>query len=210
MGEGGSLGLGCIALLNACVSQTPLPAVSEDGLNLVANSNFDALYIRQGTDFEKYAKLSIQPVTIAYSDERRTMHPILRDEDFQFSEKELGYFQERSAKGFIEGIEKSNTDKQATLIVRSTIKDFYLVAPIKINLIQPNKNYVNESSRMEITTELIDANSQAVLLRVSDDIETGYFNGGSHNLRPMNSVTYWQDVYREFRRWGHRIKTAIN
>ncbi|WP_019530896.1 DUF3313 family protein [Dasania marina] len=195
-------------LITGCMSTPPSPQQSDDGLQLVQQSSFDILYLRPGADFSQYSNIQFETMPLAYSDERRTNSlPTLSDEDFQFSEKEMGYFQARASKGFVEGFGKS-INAQGNLIVRSRISDFYLTAPIKNSIIQPDKSFVQESSRMTIVTELVDANSQQVLLRVTDKLTTGDIGTNSNHLNRMTSVSYWQDVYREFRRWGSRLKTA--
>ncbi|MCR8921356.1 DUF3313 domain-containing protein [Dasania sp. GY-MA-18] len=203
----------CLALISAlllsgCMTHSTAPQQSDDGLQLVSPSNFDTLYLRPGTDFSRYSTLQFETMPLSYSDERRPHKlPNLSDKDFQFSDKEMGYFQERARKGFSAGFDKTN-DAQGQLIVRSSISELYLTAPIKNSIIQPDKSFVQESSRMVITTELVDANSQQVLLRATDKLKTGDIGTNSNNLSRMNSVTYWQDVYREFRSWGSRLKSA--
>lgn len=206
-----SLGLSFIILLltTACAStQPPAPNVSEDGLTLTKNDSIDQLYIREGTSFSHYKSLRFETIKLSYSDELRPKRRNLTDEDFQFNEKEMKRFQQRADKGFTAGIKKTNT-QSGELIVRNTIEDFYLTSPIKTNLVSPTKSFVQDSSRFNITTELIDASTQQVVLSASHKIKTNSLSTNSSHLSLVTNATYWRDVNRAFRRWGGQIKRAI-
>lgn len=196
-------------LISACTTSTPsAPSETEDGLSLTDASSVKTLYIRPGTDFDHYKSITVEPVKITYSTEMRSKIPSHRDTDFQFTERELGIFQDRADKGFSAGLDKTN-GSDGQLIIRHTLEEFYLTSPVK-NLVVPNRSYVQDSSRFNITTEFIDAKTQQVVLRASDKLKTGNLSSNSSNLDRMSSVTYWQDVNRAFRRWGSRINSSLN
>lgn len=197
-----------LLLLTGCASTPDLSDTTSDGLQRVNDSRFDELYIRSGFDISQYQHINIKPITITYDEKRRTNSLNLRNKDFQFNELELARFQEQINKGLSQGIGIEINDSEKSLIIKTAVTEHYLTASIKNNNIQPTKTFTEESSRMVVTTELIDAESQQVLLRAKGLRKTGLNRGGIHNVSRMNSVTYWQDVYRSFRSFGVAIKSS--
>ena len=197
------------ALIYGCAQTTPLPETTEDGLTLSSHKSINEVYVRPGFKLANYNSLSFETIELTYSDERRTKTPGLTDKDFQLSEKELQRFQERADKGFSIGLNKDNSGA-GNLIVKHRIEDFYLTSPIKNNLTIPDKSFVKDSSRFTVVTELIDASNQQVVLRAKDKIKTGNLSANTNNLTRHSSVSYWQDVYQAFRRWGSRINGSFD
>ena len=197
-----------IALSYGCAQTQPMPSSTEDGLNLVKHKTIDELYVRDGFQLQNYNQLNIQAIQLSYSDEMRTKTPGLTDDDFKLSDKEMQRFEERATKGFSTALNKESSDS-GNLIVKHSIEDFYLTSPIKISLKTPDKSFVQDSSRFTLTTELIDASTQQVMLRAKDKIKTGKLSSSSSNLTRHSSVTYWQDIYQSFRRWGSKLNNSL-
>jgi hypothetical protein len=217
--------------LEACSSfeQQPIKDYEQQGLDTVHKDSRSELYIRPDITIPLYHKLYIEPITVSYSSQKHTNSPGFNESDFQFDDSELAKFQEQFNKAISEAWSKAdnhvvlselnptqegdqtNTAEQETnddtLIMRVSITDLYLYASIKNNKAGRNTALVNESSKMVINMELLDARTNEVFIRSIDRRTTGYSSGPE---RQMSSVSYFNDVHQTFRSWINQLASRLD
>jgi hypothetical protein len=217
--------------LAACSSleQQPIKDYEEQGLDTVHKDSRSELYIRPDITIPLYHKLYIEPITVSYSSQKHSNSPGYVESDFQFDDNELAKFQEQFNKAVSEAWskaenhivltklnpiqegEQTNAAKQETnndtLIMRVSITDLYLYASIKNNKAGRNTALVNESSKMVINMDLLDARTNEVFIRSIDRRTTGYSSGLE---RQMSSVSYFNDVHQTFRSWINQLASRLD
>lgn len=217
--------------LAACssVDQPKLKDYEDEGLDTVHKNSRSELYIRPDIALPLYHKLYIEPITVSYSSQKHSNSPGFSESDFQFNDNELAKFQQQFNKAIGEvwkrteshtlldelnitpdGDEANSGEAQVsddTLIMRISITDLYLYASIKNNKAGRNTTMVNESSKMVINMELIDAKTNAVLIRSKDRRTTGY---SSDTQRQMSSVSYFNDVYQTSHSWINQLASRLD
>lgn len=215
-------------LLAACTNTGEVPPrdFEEEGLDTIRKDSRSELYIRPDIALPLYHELYIEPITVSYSSQKHNNTPGMTESDFQFDENELARFQEQFHKAVseiwtsvegrtvIDELPASSGDDDAdarqlkdTLIMRATVTDLYLNASIKNNKAGRNTALVDESSKMVINMDLLDAATGEVLIRSKDRRTTGYRSGPK---RPMSSVTYFNDVYQSFRQWINQLAARLD
>jgi hypothetical protein len=217
--------------LAACSSfeQQPIKDYEQQGLDTVHKNARSELYIRPDITLPLYHKLYIEPITVSYSSQKHTNSPGLNESDFQFDDNELAKFQQqfnkaisdvwKRTKGHIlldelnitqDGDEANTGDEQAndgTLIMRISITDLYLYASIKNNKAGRTTALVNESSKMVISMDMIDAKTNEVLIRSIDRRTTGYSSGPQ---RQMSSVSYFNDLFQTASSWINQLASRLD
>ena len=200
-------------LLISCAN-TDQQAISADGLTGV-NSPMNELYIRDGSDFGQYRQFYFEPLTVAYSKQKHNDNLNRREADFQFDNNELAIFEQKFQAGFSQQWQQQLNWSQAeqpsagVLIVRAAVSDLYLYASIKNDSRSPDVALANETSKMQLQIELVDAANQHVLLRMRDQKTTGQFNSGTQSMMPVTSVSYWHDAQRMFRQTANSLSRYL-
>lgn len=186
------------------------------GLTAVKHQSLDQLSLRPGTDFGRYRKILIEPITVTYSKKRRDIRPYHDPSSFEFDQRQLAIFNRQYIKAFSESWSNRfgwhQTDRPAddVIIVKAAVTDLYLNAPINNNQILPHKSFTNESSRMVIELTLVDSLSGDILLHSKGKKTTGRQGSGVETMRSMVSVTYWNDVHRAFRQWASLLGSQLS
>ncbi|MEH6558627.1 MAG: hypothetical protein V7459_09055 [Oceanicoccus sp.] len=199
--------------LAACANQSPQPgSVNDEGLTTYSHNSFEELAIRQTTDFGLYKRIKIDPVTVAYSDKKRSDMLNRGDEAFQFDDKELEKFNRQFVKGLSVawgkqfGWEVTDESASDVILVKAAIVDLYLYGSIKNNEILPSTTITEESSKMVIELTLVDSQNGSVLLESRGKKITGWRG----QMTRTSSVTYWNDAYRAFLQWASLIGNQID
>lgn len=218
-------------VLTACssVDQQPSKDSELEGLDTVHKDSRSELYIRPDIALPLYHKLYIEPITVSYSSQKHTNSPGFNESDFQFDDNELAKFQEQFKKAIKEvwtgredavvldelnlpqGDNKASAEEQQviddTIIMRISITDLYLYASIKNNKAGRNTALVNESSKMVIHMDMLDAKTNKLLIRSKQQRKTGYSSGPQ---RQMSSVSYFNDVYQTARSWINQLANRLD
>lgn len=219
-------------LLAACASvdkQEPKD-YEEEGLDTVQKTSRSELYIRPDIALPLYKKLYIEPITVSYSSQKHTNITGQTEADFQLDDNELAVFRQQIIKAVsevwntsienrtvvetLEQVKPSEVsgDEQypettRILIMKISITDLYLFASIKNNQPGRTTTLLDESSKMVINMDLLDAESGEVLLRSIDHRTTGYRSGPK---RQFSSVVYFNDVYQTFRSWINQLSARLD
>lgn len=217
--------------LAACstVDQSEPKDYQQEGLDTVHKNSRSELYIRPDITLPLYHKVYIEPINVSYSSQKHNNSPGLKESDFQFDDSELALFQEQFKKAITEVItskegtividelnlpqgddeisEAQQQELEDTLIMRISITDLYLNASIKNNKAGRNTALVNESGKMVIHMDLLDASTKKVMIRSKNHRTTGYKSGPP---RQMTSVSYFNDVYQTARSWINQLSSRLD
>jgi hypothetical protein len=198
-----------VLALCACITTQPVAAPTHaSGLTEVHFKPFDTLLIKPHTNFSQYRKIRIEPLSVSYSQQRRTDNLHRPQSAFEFDEKELALFNRQFLHAVSTQWQKTlgwELTEQAgddVIVVRATISDLYLYASIKNNEILPHQAIVNTSSKMLIQLELIDSTTGEILLQSKGRKTTGQLGNSVDTLQRISSVSYWNDAYQAFRQWA--------
>ena len=205
-----------LLVLSACSSTQPVAGpTNEQGLATVEHNSFEQLLIRPGVDFNQYRKILIEPVTVSYSEQRRTDSLNRKQSAFEFDDRELELFNKQFVKAVSSqwnktfGWELTDQPGADVITVKAAVTDLYLYASIKNNEILPHAAATNESSKMVIELSLTDSQSGQLLLQSKGQKTTGWRGNSLDTMRRVSSVRYWNDAYQAFRQWASLLGSQI-
>ncbi|MFP4209317.1 MAG: DUF3313 family protein [Wenzhouxiangella sp.] len=163
------------ALMLAGCATAPQSDYSHDGLELREVRGLDEVWVRPGTDFASYENLLIEPVEVAFDphwDPRRAGSRLrLGDderEEIRTDAAELfdtTFRRELERSGRFELVDEA---RASTLIFEPQVIDLVINAPEDRMAIGQVRTYVSEFGRVTLVGELKDAESGAIVARISD------------------------------------------
>lgn len=202
----GVVGIG----LAACeVTPTqPLPETTEDGLSLAVIKGIDVVYVRPGASLERYKRVLLDPVDVAFSKnwdpERigsRTKLTEREREDLRSKLAQLfdrTFREELETKGGYTVVDQAAPD---VLRVTATLAEVYLNAP---DVMTPGRTrtYVMNAGRMTLVAELRDSETGVLLARIADEREAredGFLRLSSsveNSAEARAMITHWARILR--------------
>ncbi|TVS10157.1 MAG: DUF3313 family protein [Wenzhouxiangella sp.] len=163
-----------VLTLAACAT-APQSDYSHDGLELRQVRGLDEVWVRPGTDFAAYDSLAVAPVEVAFDphwDPRRTGSRLRlgerEREEIRADAAEMfdrTFRRELERAGRFEVVESAAT---AGLIFEPKIIDLVINAPDDRRAVGRVRTYVSEFGRMTLVGELKDAESGAIVARITD------------------------------------------
>jgi hypothetical protein len=207
-----------VALVIGLMSSVSLATAEyeiEPGLEKVSVSGLDSLYVRPGTDFDRYARIKIESLKVSFDERRRIGLSDYREGDFTFDEIELETFNKRFTAAVSEvwlkrqGWQLTEEVGEDVLILRTSIEDLYLFVSIKERRSVRQDSMARETSRMTIHARLIDAATGQTVLVSTDRRITGERSAGSSSLRRVTPGRYWQDAYTNFHQWAVQLARSF-
>lgn len=200
--------LGCAGLL----ADKPA-AVSEDGLVLVANPNFDTLYVRPDSDWSRYDSIYIAEPTIEFKRGWRTNQNIV--DPFRITDRDENRIKkilsEEMVKVYGESLTKNSSfalvtqATDTTLVLKPEIVDLYITDPANSSPYQLTV-LSEDAGSMTINIELTDAATGVALLRTSTR-GTGRDYG---DIRPQETVKNRTEGGRLLRILAESLRAVIN
>ncbi len=214
----GSLCLACAALvLSACASNAP-PAESYDGLSLLPDTGFGAVYMRQGADLSGYDGYGITPCQVAFkknwmrdqNNSRINLSSRVTQKDVDRIKDSLGaacdkYLREALDKAPPYPLVDSFNDGEAVLVLRPAIINLDIAAP-DVNTAGMQRTYTTEAGQMTLVLELLDGTTGEILVRVVDQ-ERSRDTG---RMQWTNSVTNESDARRILTRWANQLRKGLD
>ncbi len=162
-------------LLVGCATGTPRQDFSHDGLELRNVRGLDEVWIRPGTDFSRYQTVRIEPVEVAFDphwDPRRTGSRLrLSGADRERIRSDVAELFDST---FQREIERSNrfqlveTAGEDTLVIKPRIVDLFINAPEDRTTPGSSRTFVSEFGRVILIGELLDAETGAIVARITD------------------------------------------
>ena len=198
--------------VGGCASKSTIPDVTEDGLTRVDIRGVDAAYRRPGADLNKYRKVMLDPVQVAFDpdwDPKRTGSNLkLSAEDRERIRRELG---ELFMQVFSEELTKDGGAPLVTIAgpdvlrLSTGLADVYVNAP---DTMEPGRSrtYVMSAGHATLVAEIRDSESGAILGRLFDQRETS--NTGM--LQWSGSVMNSADARRLFTRWAQLLRQRFD
>lgn len=162
-------------LLSACAAPQPQQDFSHDGLELRTVRGLDEVWVRPGTDFAQFRTLLIEPVEVAFDphwDPRRTGSrlPMRAAERERIRSDAVELFH----RSFQREIERSSrftlvdTAQADTLVFKPRIVDLFINAPEDRMAPGITRTFVSEFGRVTLIGELREAESGAIVARITD------------------------------------------
>lgn len=197
-----------------CSGQSRSDSEAPAGLQ-AQRSTLDSLFVAPEADFSRYQSIYIQPLEIHYDPSPR-QDSLRRGRDaFQLDERQRAQLQQQYERAVTAvwseqpGWTQVSEPGPGVLILRSTLKDYYLYASLRNDHAEPNRTLAGESSRFTLQAQLLDGGSGELLLQSEDHRVTGDRNIGASGLRPFSSVRYWSDFYQDINSWARQLRSGF-
>lgn len=160
-------------LLGACAT-APQTDYSHDGLELRQVRGLDEVWVRPGTDFSAYDRIALAPVEVAFDphwDPRRTGTRLrLSEREREEIRTDAAELFNRTFRAELERSGRFEVVNQTTdgLIFEPRIIDLVINAPEDRRATGRVRTYVSEFGRVTLVGELKDAESGAIVARITD------------------------------------------
>jgi hypothetical protein len=202
--------LAVFALLAACTASLPPAETTADGLVRVPSRPEGGVYRKLDTDFTRYKRLMIEPLTVEFIKGWRKQHP-------DVSNTEVRRIEVETAKSFLEAFTGILVDEGPFELTEVREADVLVVVPRMLDLKIPapetesDTGYRSYSPRlvsMQMTGELRDGVNGDVLLRVimiddEDRYKVAQISG-------PNRVTNAREIRDSLERWSRLVREAID
>lgn len=207
-----------VSCLTACTSIKPdLPAVTHDGLQLVENTEFDAVYIDPNARFDEYQKYGLLPCQVAFKknwerDQNRNRMDLsnrVTQADVDRIKQALSeqcdkYFKEALLEDPAYDLVEEFNEGESVLILRPNIINLDVSAP-DLRTASRTRSYTTSSGEMTLYLELIDSTTSDILARVIDE-EAARDN---ISIQITNSVTNMADANIILREWANKLRKGM-
>ncbi|MGY6555097.1 MAG: DUF3313 family protein [Wenzhouxiangella sp.] len=167
--------LAALVLLAGCAAPQPRQDFSHDGLELVNVRGLDEVWVRPGTDFTQFRTLLIEPVEVAFDplwDPRRTGSRLsLPESERERIRSDAAELFDRSFQREIDRSSRFNLVESAqadTLVFKPRIVDLFINAPDDRMAPGLTRTFVSEFGRVTLIGELREAESGAIVARITD------------------------------------------
>ena len=199
-----------VALLAACTASLPPAETTTDGLARVPSRPEGGVYRKLDTDFTRYKRLMIEPLTVEFLDGWRKQHLAVSDREVRRVEAE-------TAKSFLEvfnailigegPFELAEVREPDVLVVVPRMTDLKIPAP-ETESDTGFSSYSPRAISMQMTGELRDGIDGSVLLRVimiepDDRIRL-------HQVAAPNRLANAREIRESLEKWSHLVREAID
>ena len=169
------LSLFALVLVACATAPASIGETSHDGLELRQARGLDEVWVRPGTDFGSYRSVVIEPVEVAFDPHWDPRRPGSR---LRLGEREREELRSDAAEVFDrtfrrelergERFEVVDTPRGDSLIFEPKIIDLVINAPEDRRATGQVRTYVSEFGRVTLIGELKDAESGAIVARITD------------------------------------------
>ena len=202
--------LALCALLAGCTASLPPAETTADGLVRVPSRAEGGVYRKPDSDFTRYKRMMIEPLTVEFVKGWRKQHPDVSDFEVRRIEAE-------TAKSFLEAFTGVLVDEGPFEMAEVREADVLVVVPRMLDLKIPApeteadtgfQSYSPRFVSMQMTGELRDGVNGDVLLRVimidSDDrLKVTQIGGPSR-------ITNAREIHDSLERWSRLVREAID
>jgi hypothetical protein len=203
--------VGALAVSPAWAKKS-LPAVNDEGMELVKDSELATVYADPGADLGIYKRIWLEDATVAFKknwkrDQNRGYGLKVKDSDMErIMEDVATLFREVFTKELQDGgYEMAEEAGEDVLIVKPAIVDLDVTAP-DIKSASRNNSYSESAGEMTLNLELYDSVTGDKIAKATDrkrDYERGY-------LQWRTSVSNRADARRMMKAWAKALKSALD
>lgn len=210
---------GLLLLLQGCAGmKETAPEVSHDGLQLVHDTKFSAVYKKPNVDISVYKKFGVTDCQVAF---RKNW---LRDQNSnrmsltnKVSQKDVDHIKTKLSELCTEKFKESLQQAPAydlvdqfhrgeeVLILRPNIIDLDVNAP-DVNTMAMQRTYTTSAGEMTLFLELLDATTEEVLFRIIDRRE----DRDDSYMTWSNSVTNNAEASRILNSWTSQLRKGLD
>ena len=212
------LPLAILLLLISAVATSPawakkdLPAVNEEGMELVKDSELATVYADPGADLSIYKRVRLEDATVAFKknwqrDQNRGYSLKIRDSDMErITEDVATVFREVFTKELQDGGYELTEDVGAdVLIVKPAIVDLDVTSP-DVKSANRSMSYSESAGEMTLNLELFDSITGDKIVKATDrkrDYDHGY-------MEWRTSVSNRSDARRMMISWAKALRSALD
>ena len=212
------LSLTILVLLVSVVAVSPawakknLPAVNDEGMELVKDSELATVYADPGADLGVYKRIWLEDATVAFKknwqrDQNRGNPLKVRDADMQkITDEVASLFREIFTAELVDGgYEMAEEAGEDVLIVKPAIVDLNVYAP-DIKTAGRSQSYSRSAGEMTLNLELYDSITGDKIVKATDqkrDYDQGY-------MQWRTSVSNRADAKRMMTPWAKALRSALD
>ena len=202
-----------LATASPAWAKKSLPAVNDEGMELVKDSNLATVYADPGADLSIYNRIWLQDATVAFKknwqrDQNRSRPLKVRDEDMKRIQEDVAtLFREVFARELIDGgYELTEEIGDDVLIVRPAIVDLDVTAPDIQRTGGRERSFSESAGEMTLNLELFDSITGDKIVKATDrkrDFQRGF-------LQWRTSVSNRADARRMMTSWAKALRSTLD
>jgi hypothetical protein len=189
-----------------------LPAMNDEGMELVKGSNLDTVYADPGADLSVYNRVMLLDATVAFKknwkrDQNRGNAMKVKDRDMvKIQEEVAATFREVFTKVLVDGgYAMTDEPGENVLLVKPAIVELDVTAP-DIQTPGITRSFSESAGEMTLNLELFDSLSNDMIAKATDrkrDTYRGY-------LEWRTSVSNRADARRMMTRWAKALTSTLD
>lgn len=201
-----------LATISPASAKKSLPAVNDEGMELVKDSDLAVVYADPGADLSIYNRIWLQDATVAFKknwqrDQNRSNRLKVRTEDMERIQEDVAtlfreVFTEELLDGGYELAEEIGDD---VLLVQPAIVDLDVISP-DIQRAGRTDSYSESAGEMTLNLELFDSLTGDKIVKATDrkrDYRRGY-------IEWRTSVSNRADARRMMTSWAKALRSALD
>jgi hypothetical protein len=202
--------LAVFALLAACTANRPPAETTPDGLARVPSRPEGGVYRHLDTDFSRYKRLMIEPLTVEFIKGWRKQHP-------DVSKSEVRRIQAETTKDFLKVFTEVLVDEGPFELAEVREPDVLVVVPRMLDLKIPAPEWEQDAGfrssspnpiSLQMTGELRDGITGDVQLRVN--MIEPEFRRDFVAIPGPNRVANAYEIRGSMKKWSHLVREAID
>lgn len=200
------------AALSPAWAKKDLPAVNDEGMELVKDSELATVYADPGTDLGIYKRIILLDATVAFKknwqrDQNRGNPLKVKDKDMVTIQQDVAdLFREVFTRELVEGgYAMADEPGEDVLLVKPAIVDLYVNAP-DIPSSTLTRSFSESAGEMTLNLELYDSVTDDKIAKATDrkrDYERGY-------LEWRTSVSNRADARRMMTAWAKALRSTLD
>jgi hypothetical protein len=202
-----------LATASPAWAKKSLPAVNDEGMELVKDSDLATVYADPGADLSIYNRIWLQDATVAFKknwqrDQNRSHRFKVRTEDMERIQEDVAtLFREVFTRELIDGgYELTEEIGDDVLLVRPAIVDLDVVAPDIQRTPGREYSFSESAGEMTLNLELFDSLTGDKIAKATDrqrDFRRGY-------LQWRTSVSNRADARRMMTSWARALRSTLD
>ena len=201
-----------LATISPALAKKSLPAVNDEGMELVEDSDLATVYADPGADLSIYNRIWLQDATVAFKknwqrDQNRSDPFKVRTKDMERIQEDVAtLFREVFTKELLDGgYELTEEIGDDVLLVKPAIVDLDVIAP-DIQRASRTHSYSESAGEMTLNLELFDSLTGDKIAKATDrkrDYRRGY-------MEWRTSVSNRADARRMMTSWAKALRSALD